>query len=51
MNYIATLRDQVQSMATGFVAALPHIAIGLIVLLVTWIVARFAAKIADMLVG
>ncbi|MBU2340550.1 MAG: mechanosensitive ion channel [Alphaproteobacteria bacterium] len=38
-------------MATGFVAALPHIAIGLIVLLVTWIVARFAAKIADMLVG
>jgi small conductance mechanosensitive channel len=51
LNYIATLRDQVQSMATGFVAALPHIAIGLIVLLVTWIVARFAAKIADMLVG
>ncbi|MBU1252810.1 MAG: mechanosensitive ion channel [Alphaproteobacteria bacterium] len=38
-------------MATGFVAALPSIAIALLVLLVTWILARFAAKIADMLVG
>ncbi|OBX20281.1 mechanosensitive ion channel protein MscS [Erythrobacter sp. QSSC1-22B] len=51
MNYIATLRDQVQAMATGFVAALPSIAIALIVLVITWIVARFAVKIADMLVG
>lgn len=51
MSYIATLREQVQAMATGFVAALPSIAIALLVLLVTWILARFAAKIADMLVG
>jgi small conductance mechanosensitive channel len=51
VNYIATLREQVQAMATGFVAALPSIAIALLVLLVTWILARFAAKIADMLVG
>ncbi|WP_454599416.1 mechanosensitive ion channel family protein [Qipengyuania sp. SM2507] len=51
MNYIATLRDQVQDMATGFVAALPYLAIALIVLFVTWIVARFAAKIADLLIG
>ena len=51
MSYIATLREQVQAMATGFVAALPSIAISLLVLLVTWILARFAAKIADMLVG
>lgn len=51
MNYIATLRDQVQDMATGFVVALPYIAIALIVLVVTWIVARFAAKIADLLIG
>lgn len=51
MSYIATLREQVQAMATDFVAALPSIAIALLVLLVTWILARFAAKIADMLVG
>jgi len=51
LNYIATLRDQVQDMATGFVVALPYIAIALIVLVVTWIVARFAAKIADLLIG
>ena len=51
MSYIATLREQVQAMATGFVAAMPSIAIALLVLLVTWILARFAAKIADMLVG
>jgi small conductance mechanosensitive channel len=51
VSYIATLREQVQAMATGFVAALPSIAIALLVLLVTWILARFAAKIADMLVG
>jgi len=51
LNYIATLREQVQDMATGFVAALPYLAIALIVLFVTWIVARFAAKIADLLIG
>lgn len=51
MNYIVTLREQVQAMATGFVTALPSIAIALLVLVVTWIVARFAVKIADMLVG
>jgi small conductance mechanosensitive channel len=51
LNYIVTLREQVQAMATGFVAALPSIAIALIVLILTWIIARFAIKIADMLVG
>lgn len=51
MIYIATLRAQLNQMALGFVSALPSIAIALIILLVTWIVARFAARIADMLVG
>ena len=50
MNYIATLRDQLQGMATGFVAALPSIAIALFVILLTWIVARFATRFSDMLV-
>jgi len=51
LNYIATLRAQLDQMAIGFVAALPSIVIALVILLVTWIVARFAARIADMLVG
>ncbi|MBY6013757.1 mechanosensitive ion channel family protein [Qipengyuania gaetbuli] len=38
-------------MGTGFVEALPSIAIALFVILLTWIVARFAAKIADTLIG
>ena len=51
MNYIATLRDQLQEMGTGLVEALPSFAIALIILFVTWIVARFAVKISDALVG
>lgn len=51
MNYIGTLRDQLQDMGTGFIEALPSIAIALIILFVTWIVARFAVRISDMIVG
>ena len=51
MNYIATLREQLQEMGTGLVEALPSFAIALIILLVTWIVARFAVKISDAIVG
>lgn len=51
MNYIQTLQAQLHSMATSFVAALPGVAIALAILLVTWIVARFASRIADLLIG
>ena len=51
MNYIGTLRDQVQAMVTGFVAALPSMAIALVILFLTWLVARFAVRFADMIVG
>lgn len=51
MIYIANLRDQLQDMAVGFVEALPSIVIALVILLATWLVARFAVRIADMLVG
>ena len=51
MNYIGTLRDQLQDMGRGFIEALPSIAIALIILFVTWIVARFAVRISDMIVG
>ena len=51
MDYVGTLRDQLRSMAEGFVAALPSIAIALFILFVTWIVARFAVRISDLIVG
>ncbi|GMM94402.1 mechanosensitive ion channel family protein [Qipengyuania sp. MTN3-11] len=51
MNYIGTLRDQLRDMGEGFVQALPSLAIALLIVFVTWIVARFAVRISDMIVG
>lgn len=51
MSYVSTLRDRLQDMATGLVETLPSLAIALVILFVTWIVARFATRIADTLVG
>ena len=51
MDYVNTLQNQLQGMARGFVSALPNLAIALIVLLITWVVAKFALKIADALIG
>ena len=51
MNYLATLQDQVQGMIQGLVAILPNLAIALIVLTLTWLIARGAVKIADRIVG
>jgi len=51
LNYVATLRGQLQKMGESFIEALPNMAIALFIILVTWIIARFAAKIADTIVG
>ena len=51
MNYVATLRAQVEDMATGVVQALPSLAIALFILFVTLVIARFARRLADLLVG
>ena len=51
MNYIQTLREQLQGMGEGFIETLPSLAIALIIILITWVVARFAVKISDMIVG
>ena len=51
MDYIDTLRDQLQHMGEGFVEALPSLAIALFIILLTWIAARFAVRISDMIVG
>ena len=49
MNYIKTLHDQINVMLKGLVQSLPSMAIALIVLIVTWFIARFAVHIADRL--
>ncbi|WP_170002516.1 mechanosensitive ion channel family protein [Pseudopontixanthobacter vadosimaris] len=51
MNYIGTLRNEVQEMARGAVALLPNLAIALTVVLITWFVAKFALRIADLIIG
>ncbi|WP_247711003.1 mechanosensitive ion channel family protein [Qipengyuania vesicularis] len=51
MDYIATLRTQLQEMGEGFIESLPSLAIAFFIVLITWIVARFAVKISDMIVG
>lgn len=49
MNYVKTLHDQVNAMLKGFVEQLPTLAIALFVLMVTWVVAKFALRISDWL--
>lgn len=51
VNTFSTLQDQLVDMAEGFIRALPNLAIGLVILLVTWVVAKFAVRIADRLTG
>ena len=48
---IATLRDQLGEMAEGLIRTLPNFAIALVILLLTWLVAKFASRLADMLIG
>ncbi|MXO64281.1 mechanosensitive ion channel domain-containing protein [Altericroceibacterium endophyticum] len=51
MNYIETLRKEVEGMAQGFIATLPSIAVALVVIILTWIAARIARSIVDRLTG
>ena len=51
MNYVDTIVGQLQSMAEGFVASLPSMVIALIILIITWLVAKYAIRIADSLTG
>ncbi|MBO6526085.1 mechanosensitive ion channel family protein [Erythrobacter sp.] len=51
VNTFSTLQDQLVDMAEGLVRAVPGMVIALLVLLLTWIVAKFAVRIADRLIG
>ena len=50
-NPIATVQNQLIDMAEGFLRALPNFAIALVIVLITWFVAKSAVKIADKLTG
>lgn len=49
MTTLETLQRQVNAMAEGFVAQIPTLAIALVILILTWLFARSAVKIADRL--
>lgn len=51
MNYVQALQDELEGMAKSAVQTLPSLAIALLVLLVTWTLARFAVKISDRITG
>ncbi|NCP17988.1 MAG: mechanosensitive ion channel family protein [Erythrobacter sp.] len=51
VNTLATLQDQLVDMAEGFIRALPNFAIAIVILIVTWIVARMAVGMAKKGIG
>jgi small-conductance mechanosensitive channel len=51
MQIIDILREQTNEMAGGLIASLPAVAIGIAILVVTWLVAKGAGRIAGALVG
>ena len=51
MNYIAIMQEQLDSIARSFIETLPQMVVALAVLVLTWMIARGAVKIADRLVG
>jgi small-conductance mechanosensitive channel len=51
VNYVETLRKELEGMGIAFVQILPSLVIALAILLITWIVARSAIRIADRITG
>ena len=51
VNTLATLQDQLVDMGEGFVRALPNMAIALVIILITWIVARIAVRGVSRAIG
>ena len=47
MNYIRALHQQIEHMARGFVQMLPQLLIAVLILFLTWLVAKSAVRIAD----
>jgi len=47
VNYLQALHQQIERMARGFVQLLPQLCIALLILFVTWMLAKSAVRIAD----
>lgn len=51
MDYLKTLTDQIDAMIKGFIQTLPSLAIALLVIMATWLVAKFGVRIASRITG
>ncbi|ODP38924.1 mechanosensitive ion channel family protein [Sphingomonas leidyi] len=51
MDLVNILGQRLREMLAEFIRIMPQLAIGLLILLVTWIAAKFARRIADRLLG
>lgn len=51
VNYLQTLHDQIERMIRSFIQMLPTLGISLLILMATWVVAKFAIRIADRITG
>lgn len=51
MNYMDTLEKELISMGEGLIASLPSLAIGVVILFVTWLVAKIAVRITGRISG
>lgn len=51
VNYVQALREQIESMARAFIQMLPQLLIACTILVVTWLLAKFAVRIADRITG
>ncbi len=51
MSYITILENQITAMWEGAIAVLPNLAIAVVVVILTWIVAKFAVRLANKATG
>ncbi len=51
MNYIEIITDQLESFGRTFVAMIPQLVIAIVLLFLTWLVAKSATRLADKLIG
>ncbi|WP_245638402.1 mechanosensitive ion channel family protein [Croceicoccus bisphenolivorans] len=51
LDVVSIIQSEFEKMGTGLIKALPNFAIALVVLILTWIIARFTTRIADAITG
>lgn len=51
MSYLDPVRAQINSMAYGFLAILPNLAIAILVMFVAWTISKYAVRIAHRITG